>query len=508
MRKFDILFAALVAAVSAGASPLTVAVGWDTGGVTPAQLLAHADQFADLPYDGVVFKLLTDTADRNDPTCRRPLADTKVWSREEMARRFGEDCRKIVRCKGLQKSFLSMYFSPHMPFNWKKDEDWRCFAANLRSMAWFAKTYGLQGLVLDSEDYLRVFPYELKPRDGMDYDEACKIARRRGAELFRGVFEEYPDIQILTYWWLTFRAAYGSAADAPAFARGLGDLLPAFTDGILDVMPLTARFYDGNEHTYHSVFASSAIAQRINHQALISPENRAKFRACFGVGGAFYLDMYTNPPGGWYKPPVAGRRLNAFLDRYEDAQNASEIIWIYGEKHSHVNWTGYKPAKGYEAAFTNGTWDAALPGYVKELKILRNPKDELMPRLRELKQKGLARNVAGEPQTKDDGLTYKVEVTGTRHGEWYAIAVEMKSTHPEASVVLHKGKWAIWNRGTNPVVFSEPDANGVRRGVSFQRIWGEADNFVVNCGYNDYYPTKPQDLKVRVYKVFDPNAAE
>lgn len=108
------------------------------------------------------------------------------------------------------------------------------------------------------------------------------------------------------------------------------------------------------------------------------------------------------------------------------------------------------------------------------------------------------------PRTTDGGYDYELEVKGARYGEWYAVLVEMKSDHPDAAVGLRKGSSDVWDRPTASVIFSEPDADGLRRGIAFQRIWGEADTLRVTCGYADYVKTKPENLTVAVYRVFAP----
>ena len=58
------------------------------------------------------------------------------------------------------------------------------------------------------------------------------------------------------------------------------------------------------------------------------------------------------------------------------------------------------------------------------------------------------------------------------------------------------------------MTMKEPDADGLRRGIAFQRIWGEADTLRVTCGYADYVKTKPENLTVAVYRVFAPQTGD
>lgn len=506
------LGAATGCCLAAAAAPKIVASGWDIGRMSPARIVASADKFADAPFDGIVFNLnlRDDIKDERDGFLRASCG--RIWPRETL-KPFIETFRKASEIDHLRSSFVGSMFAPMKRMGWRDDKTWAAFAANLKTLAWLAKEGRLKGLVLDTEDYWRASQFEMIPSDGASYDEMAALARRRGRELFSGVFEEFPDIRIVTYWWFSFHHEYVASPDPLAAARGIGDLMPALTDGMLDVMPPTARLLDGNEHTYHWLFDRSCVAQRNSHQGLVSPENRAKFRACTGPAAAYYLDMYTNPEfkadgtrSAWYRPPVGGRRLNALIDRLEDGLFCSdEYIWMFGERNSWADWGKFDYCDRYEDAYTNGTWDAALPGFSAEIAMVKDPIGTLTPRLAALKASGNAVNLAGEPVVKEDGFRYDYAVKGVKYGEWYAVLVEMKSAHPAAGIGLKIGARSIWTRPTASVIFSRPKADGSRRGVAFQRIWGDADTLTVNCSYCSYRKTKPQDVKVSIYRVYSPN---
>lgn len=79
-----------------------------------------------------------------------------------------------------------------------------------------------------------------------------------------------------------------------------------------------------------------------------------KFRACFGVSNGFYLDMFVNPknrpdgtPHPYYRGPKGGSRLNAFIDRLDDAiNNADDCIWIFGERGRLIRGLTKDPKRG------------------------------------------------------------------------------------------------------------------------------------------------------------------
>lgn len=510
MFKTLILASAAIFAADAASSPKTIATGWDIIRMTPERIVANADKLDRTPFDGVGFVLNSRDGwfdEYADPV--RAMTD-RVWDYSALEH-YVPVFKEAVRHKSLRNSFLSVYFQPTKRVDWTDDAAWARFATNLRIMARLAKAGGLKGLILDTEDYWKVRQYEYFKKDGMDYDEVRALARRRGRETFSGVFEEFPDIHILSYWWLSINYDYAAANDPMAVARGIGDLLPAFTDGVLDVMPWTVRFLDGNEHTYHWRLDRSFNALHLSHQELITPENRAKFRACLGASVGFYLDMYVNPEfhadgtrHGFYMGPTGGRRLNRFLDRYEDACfNSEEYIWLYGERRSCVDWGNFEWCKQYVAAYTNGTWDAALPGFNEELSILKDPRGALLPRLRKMKFAGKLSNCATNPLADANGRRYTCEVRGVSYGEWYAVLVEMKSDYPVAGIGLSCNGQDVWDRPTAGIVFSRPDENGIWRGIGFQRIWGNADTLKISCGSGSLRTT-PKDLHMVAYRLFAP----
>ena len=509
MRKQLVFVLSAVTAAALAARPKVVVTGWDIGRLTPERVLAAADELDKLPIDGVVFGLNSryDIKEEHEGTLR--AAVKRVWPKEKL-RHFAGVFREAVKHKSLADSFVANMFQPVSRMKWDDDAAWAAFAENMRLLAKLAKEGGLKGIVLDTEDYWKARQYALLPGDNMTYEEACKLVRARGRQIFRGVFEEFPDIDIITYWWLSLRYEYFGSQNPQLQAKSLGDLLPAFTDGVLDVMPMTARIFDGNEHTYHWSHWRSFVSQRIFHPELVSPENRLKFRSLFWASSAFYMDMFINPekrgdgtPHPFYMAPAGGRRLNRFLDRYEDAALMSEgYVWIFGEKRSWVDWGKFDYCKGYEAAYTNGTWNSALPGFYEEWAILRNPRAELLPRLKKMKAAGEAVNLAGEV-VKNGEFGCTCEVNDVKYGEWYAVCIEAKADFPSAGISLFKRQWPLWDRPTANVIFGQKGENGYRRGIGLQRIWGDATRLKVSYSYG-MKKSKAEDVKIAIYRVFSP----
>jgi hypothetical protein len=200
-------FAFIFAAVSATAfaAPKAIITGWDIGRMTPERLVASADELDKLPFDGVSFALNLRDDEKEELDGYLRAAVNRLFPRDELLRRFVPVFREAVKHKSLANSFVCSMFQPIKRMDWRDDAVWAAFAENMRTLARLAKEGGLKGILLDTEDYWRQRQYALLPSDKMTFAEAGELARRRGREIFKGVFEEFPDIDILTFWWLSIR---------------------------------------------------------------------------------------------------------------------------------------------------------------------------------------------------------------------------------------------------------------------------------------------------------------
>ena len=81
--------------------------------------------------------------------------------------------------------------------------------------------------------------------------------------------------------------------------KAKGDLWPAFANGILDVMPWTAKIVEGDEtgYRYESKFNWFYFARNLQRNCalrLVAPEHRDKYRARTSTSFPVYLDAYTD----------------------------------------------------------------------------------------------------------------------------------------------------------------------------------------------------------------------
>ena len=109
-------------------------------------------------------------------------------------------------------------------------------------------------------------------------------------------------------------------------------------------------FVDGCERAYRfnsrEEYLAAANLIRNKCQRLVSPENRAKYRAQVQVSFGVYLDAYVNPPdSNWYIDPGRQTPVRRLADNVASAlEAADEYVWIYGEQASW--WPSPHPVAG------------------------------------------------------------------------------------------------------------------------------------------------------------------
>ncbi len=96
------------------------------------------------------------------------------------------------------------WLAPQKRIAWDDDRTWGNFATNLGVLAKLGAAAGMKGYFVDGEDYPKTkqFTYDAA-KDGGTFAAACKLARRRGAEVFGALFREHPDATLLSFWFLS-----------------------------------------------------------------------------------------------------------------------------------------------------------------------------------------------------------------------------------------------------------------------------------------------------------------
>lgn len=379
-----------------------IACSWDLGKYSVYDVLSNKAAFAALPIDGARISANGIKLPDGKPLEPWRAFYSPLWPKDALVP-LVKPFREATAIPSLRHSFtgFSIARTPKTRVDFRDDVGWAQGFANLRQLAALARDGGLKGLIMDPEDYGKGKQFTRLDGDP-PYDEAAKLARRRGREFADAVFGEYPSMTILSFWAFSHGRQYAVQPDPREAMRRKGELFIPFLDGMLDAMPPTAKFVDGDEPSYNYSaygkdwmnYADKAAANRACI-ALISPENRYKFRAQVQMGFAVYLDRYTNPKGKfYYTGPVSGSRLVSFDENLRGALRASdEYVWFWCEKFAWVRWQNLTNPKLRVGFAKDRTWDDELPGMYDSIWAATRPQDFLARRFPEIRGKGGCTNI-------------------------------------------------------------------------------------------------------------------
>lgn len=367
-----------------------IETGWDMPDT--ARLRAQLEEIESRPFDGVVVRVVGRDAEGK----ARPLnwAHTAEPWRFEWFTEAVEDL-KACRFRRLTDNFI-VFNANRGDVDWFDDEGWSQIVDHWRIAARVARLSGVKGILFDPEPYsppASQFAYTAQARRAEhDFAEYCVQARRRGREIMEAVAAEYPDITLFCYFLNSVNlGATGRADPRAALERSGYGLLPSMLDGWLDALPSGARLIDGCEsaYRYNSALEYCETAVRIkgDAQELVSPENRAKYRAAVEVGFGLYLDAYCNPPDSpWYIDGLGGQRVDRLRANARTALAAADqYVWVYGEKFRW--WATDNPRVDAK------TWPEALPGCDEALRFARDPVDAARAAVAAMRRDGRDENL-------------------------------------------------------------------------------------------------------------------
>lgn len=504
IRKSVLCALALTVSAGADAAPKFIVHGWDLSRLTPSEILANAEALDRTPYDGVSVTL---------PGSDRLMTDAG-WTVGRFASEI-RTMREFARHPSLRETLLFANLAPRTRLGWRDDAAWARAAANLRAAAAIAKAGGLRGVMGDIEDYWKAHQFHLQ-KDDPPFDEACRLARQRGAEAYRGFFAEYPDMLLLTFMYFSLDRAYSVSSDPAATMRERGDLLPSFLNGMLDVMPAGVRIVDGNEtpgylaDALNRDFYFAAAVTRTHLLPLVAPENRDRYRAQVLVGFGLYLDGYTcaDKASTWYMPPKDGSRLERLRANLDQAVDAADgYVWLYGEQHMFVDWKLEKPKTGWGAkTFTQGTWEEALPGLGSMLRCVKDPSGWMATEFGRKLAAGDLKNLVPDGTVHFPRIdsVFVEDVKGMVAGDYYAVRVSVPDATNAMSVAYWKTPEGKWNfpMGGNRVPLRLNPANGRQEGEAFIRVPGNVGIMGLQVRALSVEPGTEKDrVSVGVYRI-------
>ena len=330
-------------------TPKVIHAGWVTPTIDELKRnVAKIEQEA--PFDGLIVHL--GVTDVMNP---RPMKYDAGLRRR--AQEF-----KSIKFKKYTDNFLGVMIDQN-PINWFSDKAWKPIAENWEVAARVAAQAGCVGLVFDPECY-GVYPvssywkssYYLK-RDKVhtetDYHAA---ARARGRQVGEKLFQRFPRLKFFGFYLWSFNA----------------DLLGAFCNGLLDVMPPGAAMIDGDEWRGYCAKNEKAYADMARNQrtgyGMLDPKHIVKYQTQGQLAPSFYIDAYANPENGCLQPTIKQvEPATLFAENLKHAQRYSGgYIWIYGEKGT---WWDKGDANKFKP------WTVQLPGFRETLfgEPRRNP---------------------------------------------------------------------------------------------------------------------------------------
>ena len=358
-----ILMGADALAVSAAlpfAKKSVIYFGWDTLEATTAEVWEGRDQFAATGFDGICMPLTGKLPNGGQLRGRLPMTRIR-FTREQFAESIGQ-IREMTKLPGLSGSYLMVYWMSSPRMDWRDDEAWATFAANMRFLAEVAKETGLKGLFVDHEDYTGKPLFTWRKDDDPPYDETLRLARRRGREMMAAVAEGFPGGQIINDRLLMQNIDCARSQQPVETLRGRRDLWSAFVNGVLEAKPDGFGFDDGCEYGYGAMTEKDYQALKYQSLMLCLPfldsGLRAKFttstKVCFGK----WLDR-------WFRkqdlPFVPGRFTESM---WAAGVGCDGTYWVYGEHSPIIRWS----RKAHPRVDYGTVWSERIPDFATILR--------------------------------------------------------------------------------------------------------------------------------------------
>lgn len=393
------LFAALLLAATLSFAGTKKFIGhsWDLLWVSQQDLVRNIDALEKLPLDGVSVRIYATDKDGKRHACFFGIGGER-WQKNWD---FDKPAIKRVCGGKLKENLLFTNWAPTKRISWSDDAPWETAASNMALLAALARECGARGFMFDPEDYPKSQQYTYNPAvDKGTYEETAALARKRGAQMMKAIGAEYPDIVMLSFWFLSMNLNLlnNDEVDTKLALKANGDLWSHFINGLLDTIPPGAKLVDATENAYHYEAADMDfyrgafdIARRA--LSLVAPENRNKYRNQVQVGFGLYLDMYTNddPKGTYYFGEVDGSRLNHLMMNFKQAMEVTdEYCWVYGEDYRWIKWK-------WNRKDTAPTWEKKLPGFEQTLSLIRDPNGNAFALYDSLARTGRIKNMIQNP---------------------------------------------------------------------------------------------------------------
>ena len=367
-----------------------IAAGWDFGNVSLKNFAQETNAIARLPLDGVRFSLHGKFKDSDYVAATHKAMDGVDWPWDVFDDQL-ETARTIASLPNMRHCFIGVRGAPNRRIAWTDDKGWGSVAHNFAVLARFARRAGFKGLIMDCEDYKKAKQFFLA-EDDPELSETRQLARRRGREIHKAIFAEYPDMTLFRWQFLNpDKTAFERCDDVKVFnTAGRQALAVHFINGIYDVLPEGARIVSAEEHLYDRLaekgdfFRGYALEKRYDASRL-DPQHRVKFQMQTSIGFALYLDAFRsdNAKSPYYRnPDLYGSHVDCLLANVEQAAKITdEYVWLWGEMCGWAHWKN-------SVWVNRKTWEEELPGLSEGLCRIKDPIGYACRKLAQLRAAG------------------------------------------------------------------------------------------------------------------------
>ncbi len=301
-----------------------------------------------IPGSGIIIRFVTDAAKCDGEAVN---SNAIFGGRRLKYEYFLDDIANLKNTKfeKFTDNFLGLTVSPGN-VDWFDDKTWETVCHNHKIAARVAKEAGLVGMKFDIEEYHRNTMWQFNPDKGRTLAETHAKIRQRGQEFGRAIFSEFPDMEMLCYWWLSLCRHKNDQA-RPEEAEYM---VAAFVNGIYDVLPPTVKIHDGDESCAYRAnneveFYHLAIDVKKNFLRFIDPKNLAKYRAQTFVAPGIYVDPHFAEKFNYWNNQllpdleVLGGAQLLKRNLIHAMEVADKYVWMWHERY--VWYPSHHPAK-------------------------------------------------------------------------------------------------------------------------------------------------------------------
>jgi hypothetical protein len=344
------------AAPEASATSNKKLLEWGFDSPTPEYLRDNITAMQGQPFDGIVFRLRKEGQSIFQTT---PLSEAELKL----------DILSGVQWGQYNHNFLKLWSTdPSRNFSWFSNSQWTTITDNLKLYVKAVKSARAKGIAFDVEPYEKFgnSPWRFMTKEGQSLYPGKTLAqvevevRKRGAQFMNALQGEKQDITLLCAVLLgAYRTSISYYPNNPQLGKekSFYALLPAFVNGMLDVMGPNVKLVDGRfsynklDGTYYfdatSKFTNFARPYVRDASIYVAPENRSKYAAQVQLGHAVFPDyvfgLLVNTQLKDRVPSYYTNMTETYKSKwlehntYYALKTADQYVYVYNEQ---MSWWG------------------------------------------------------------------------------------------------------------------------------------------------------------------------